>query len=320
MASLTKMMTAIVVRDRADLDEVVTVPASAAIGGSTAELVPGEEISVRDLLTGLLVASGNDAALALAEHVSGSEEAFVQQMNARARALGLDSTSFANPHGLDAPGHESSSTDLVALAEAALADPLIRRTVAERRASIPGPGGVGTRSFESKNLLLAIDEEADGVKTGMTEDAGYTIVAHASRPRIRTELFLAIVGSPGEQERAVDAERLLDWGFSQYARPVLVRRVDGLGAADVLERPDVEVPYRVAAPVRATIRVGEPIMQELVAPDSVSAPVREGQPLGQVVYRQSGRELGRVDVVAADSVSDPGLWDRVRSAFERLTP
>ncbi len=320
MASLTKMMTAIVARDRTELDEQVTVPESAAIGGSTAELVPGETISVEDLMTGLLVASGNDAALTLAEHAAGSEDRFVAIMNRRARALGLSKTRFSNPHGLDEPGHVSSPRDLIALAEAALEDPLIEQTVAERRASIPGPDGVGTRSYESKNLLLDIDEEADGVKTGMTDEAGFTIVAHATRPRIETELYLAMIGSPGEQERAVDSAALLDWGFAQYSRPVVVGPPDVLGEADVLERPGTEVEYAAAKPLPATIRLGEPLSQRLIVPAQVSAPVDEGEELGEVVYEQDGREVGRVALVATESVGEPSVWDRVRGAWERVTP
>jgi D-alanyl-D-alanine carboxypeptidase (penicillin-binding protein 5/6) len=320
MASLTKMMTALVARDRTTLDEQVTVSEGAAIGGSTAELVPGEAISVENLMTGLLVASGNDAAIALAEHSADNEARFVALMNRRARSLGLDKTRFVNPHGLDEPGHVSSPRDLITLAEAALEDPLIERTVAERRASIPGPDGVGTRSFESKNLLLDIDDEADGVKTGMTDDAGYTIVAHATRPRIETELYLAMIGSPGEQERAADASALLDWGFAQYSRPVLVAPGDELGEAEVIERPGTEVGYAPAAALPATIRIGEPLTQTLVVPSRVAAPLEEGEEIGEVIYRQDGREVGRVPLVSTEAVDSPGIWDRVRGAWEQVIP
>lgn len=320
MASLTKMMTAIVSRDRTKLNEQVTVPESAAIGGSTAALVPGETVSVRDLMTGLLVASGNDAAIALAEHAAGTEDRFVALMNRRARSLGLSKTRFSNPHGLDEPGHVSSPRDLIALAEAALADPLIRQTVAERRASVPGANGVGTRSYESKNLLLDIDDEADGVKTGMTDEAGFAIVAHATRPRIETELYLAMIGSPGEQERAADASELLDWGFAQYSRPMLVGPGDVLGEADVLERPGTDIEYAPASPLPATIRVGEPLTQTLVVPSEVSAPLGEGTQIGEVVYEQGGREIGRVSLVTTETVDGPNIWDRVRGAWERVIP
>jgi D-alanyl-D-alanine carboxypeptidase (penicillin-binding protein 5/6) len=320
MASLTKMMTAIVARDRTTLNERVTVPESAAIGGSTADLVPGETISVRNLMTGLLVASGNDAAIALAEHSAGTENRFVTLMNRRARALDLSKTQFTNPHGLDEPGHVSSPRDLIVLAEAALEDPLIKQAVAERRASIPGPDGVGTRSFESKNLLLDIDEEADGVKTGMTDEAGFAIVAHATRPRIETELYLAMIGSPGEQERAADASALLDWGFAQYSRPMLVGPGDVLGEAEVLERPGADVGYAPASPLPATIRVGEPFTQTLVVPTEVAAPLAEGEEIGEVVYEQEGREIGRVPLVTTEAVEEPSIWDRVRGAWERVIP
>ena len=179
---------------------------------------------------------------------------------------------------------------------------------------------MGTRSFESKNLLLDIDEEADGVKTGMTDEAGFAIVAHATRPRIETELYLAMIGSPGEQERAADASALLDWGFAQYSRPMLVGPGDVLGQAEVLERPGADVGYAPASPLPATIRVGEPFTQTLVVPTEVAAPLAEGEKIGEVVYEQEGREIGRVPLVTTEAVEEPSIWDRVRGAWERAIP
>ena len=321
MASTTKIMTALIVLERADLDDRYTVPAEAvAIGGSSARLVEGEELSVRDLLTGLLVASGNDAAITLADGLAGNQAAFVAMMNARARELGLAHTAFANPPGLDAPGHHSSAADLVALARVAMRDPVFRELVASRQASIPGPGGVGRRSLESENELLDIDPEADGVKTGMTDGAGYALVAHARRSSLGVELYLASIGSPSSAIRARDGRTLLDDAFGHYARARLLSAGTTLGRAQVDGVPGRTIAYRPASALDAPVRLGKPVSRTIVAPVEVSPPVREGQVVGTITYRQGDDVIGRRDLVAAESAGSPGLLDRLRSGLEALIP
>ena len=311
MASTTKIMTALVVLERARLDDVMTVPPeAAAIGGSTGSLRAG----------GRLVPSGNDAAITLAAGVAGSQAAFVDLMNARAAELGLTATRFANPHGLDAPGHRSSARDLVRLARAAMRYPFFREVVAMRTASIPGPGGRGARVYETRNGLLALDPEADGVKSGMTDRAGYALVARSRRAGLGVRLYVALIGSPSEEARARDADALLRWGFAQYARPVLIPPGSVYGAAEVEQRPGVRVDYAASGPLRAPIRLGRPVTETIVAPSQVRAPVRRGQALGEVVLRQGGRVLGRRELRATSTVSEASIWDRVRSGFASLLP
>ncbi len=320
MASTTKIMTALIVLESADLDDLMTVPPEAVVGGSSGRLEAGEQLSVRDLLTALLVASGNDAAITLAEGVAGSQEAFVARMNRRARELGLTRTRFANPHGLDAPGHRSSVRDLVALSREAMKNPVFRETVALRRATIPGPGGVGTREYLSENLLLDIDPDVDGVKTGMTDGAGYALVGHARRRPESPELYVALIGAPSESARARDGLSLLDHGRAQYAPATLIAEGTVFGRVPVDDRPGRSVPYRAASPLVAPLRLGEPVTETITAPPEISAPVEEGEVIGSVTVRQGERVLGRRDLVAAEAAGEPGLWDRVRSGFEALVP
>jgi serine-type D-Ala-D-Ala carboxypeptidase (penicillin-binding protein 5/6) len=321
MASTTKIMTALVVLESADLDEVMTVPPEAArIGESSGGLVAGERLRVRDLLTALLVPSGNDAAITLADGVAGSQRAFVELMNQRAAEMGLTHTSFANPHGLDAPGHHSSVADLVTLARVAMRDPVFREIVAQRRASIPGPGGRGVREYRSENALLDIDPEADGVKTGSTDGAGFALVAHARRKALGVQLYAAIIGSPSPDQRALDAARLLDYGFSQYARATLVSADTPVGRAPVDDRPGTDVPYRAASDLSAAIRLGAPVTEVVTAPAELRAPVAAGQVVGTITLRQGDRVLGRRDLLAMRSASEPGVWDRVRAGIGALIP
>ncbi|WP_217913427.1 D-alanyl-D-alanine carboxypeptidase family protein [Miltoncostaea marina] len=321
MASTTKIMTALVVLDEAGLDEEYTVPRAAVeIGGSSAGLVAGERLSVRDLLTGLLVASGNDAGLTLAQGVAGSEAAFVELMNARARRMGLAHTRFHNAHGLDAPGHHSSVSDLIRLGRVAMRDPVFRAIVASRRATIPGPRGAGVRELVSENLLLDLDPGADGVKTGMTNDAGYAIVARSRRPALGVTLYAAMIGSPSGEQRAQDTKRLLDWGFAQYARATLLPAGAIVGEAPVDDAPGVRVPYRPDRPLSAPIRLGQPLTETIVAPTEVRAPVSAGEVIGTITMRQGGRVVGRRDLVAVRGAAEPGFLDRLRAGVESLLP
>jgi D-alanyl-D-alanine carboxypeptidase (penicillin-binding protein 5/6) len=321
MASTTKIMTALIVLERADLDDRYTVPAEAvAIGGSTARLVEGEELSVRDLITGLLVASGNDAAVTLADGLAGSQAAFVDLMNARARELGLRHTHFANPHGLDEPRHHSSVRDLVSLARVAMRDPVFRETVAARRASIPGPGGVGRRDLLSENELLDIDPEADGVKTGMTDGAGYALVAHADRSSLGMDLYVATLRSPSSEIRARDARTLLDAGFAEYARARLLDAGTVVARAQVDGLPGRTIPLVPAAPLDAPLRLGEPVTVTLVAPEEVRAPIARGDVVGSVTYRQGDRAVATRDLVAGETADGPGILDRLRTGWQELVP
>lgn len=318
MASTTKMMTALLTVERAALTDLVTVPPGAIIGGSTAELVAGETISVGDLLKGLLVPSGNDAAVTLAEHVGGGQSAFVRMMNTRARELGLTRTRFQTPHGLDRPGHYASVRDLVTLARELMTHDEIRRIVALRRTTISG--SAGTRVLLTQNDLLARDADVDGIKTGHTDGAGYAMVAHATRARLGVELYAALIGSPTEEARVSDTERLLDWGFSQFGRATLVRDGQVFARAAVRDRPGVTVPLRAKGVLSAAIRVDESFTETVVAPPEIIGPVARGTVLGSVTVKAGTRVMGRRPLVAGADIAAPSIADRIRAAWDQVTP
>ena len=205
MASITKIMTALLVLEHSDLDELVVVSPSALVGEATMGLVAGEQISVEDLLWGLLLNSANDAAVALAEHVAGSEAAFVELMNQRAADLGLTGTQFANAHGLDAPNHASTARDLWRLTEVAMQSPVFRDMVATQAYTAAG------HPLWNQNELLATYPGADGIKTGTTDLAGQCLVASVTRNGHRV---LAVI--LGSQDRYGDAQVLLDHDAAIY--------------------------------------------------------------------------------------------------------
>jgi D-alanyl-D-alanine carboxypeptidase len=320
MASTTKMMTAIVTLERTKLGAIVVVPrAAAASGGSTSRLVAGERLSVRTLLTGLMVGSGNDASVALATYVGhGSVQRFVKLMNAEAAVMGLTNTHFANPHGLDHAGHYSTVRDLVALGQQTLQRPFLRQLVAHRVARIPGPGGHGTRRLESENDLLSIDRDADGIKTGHTAGAGYSVVAHARRRSTRVELYVAMIGSPGRGQRARDAKRLLDWGFSQYVRIVPLRKNQVIVSVPVRDRPGVVAPLIVDTELATTIKAGHALKRTIVAPAELVAPVAAGTVVGEVRVTDGARIVGVRKLIVAQAIDGPSIAERIRSGIGRL--
>ncbi|MBI5167305.1 MAG: D-alanyl-D-alanine carboxypeptidase [candidate division NC10 bacterium] len=210
-ASTTKILTALLVLERGKLGDRVRVSAKAAsIGGLSLGLKKGQRILLKDLVTGMLLKSANDAALAAAEHVAGSEEAFVDMMNARVRAWGLKDTYFVNSHGLHNPDHYSTAYDLAVIARRALENPAFSRLVRSREATV----AIGTRRrgrvrvLKNYNRLLNGFEGADGIKTGYTKEAGRTLVASASRGG--RQLIAVLLNDPS---RWMDAAALLEYGF-----------------------------------------------------------------------------------------------------------
>ena len=210
-ASTTKIMTALLTLQRGTLSDSVTVSANAAAtGGSTMGLQAGETLTVRDLLTGLLIPSGNDAAVALAEYVSGDEARFVGLMNQTAAQMGLNETRFVNPHGLDDPGQKSSAADLMVMTRTALSYPAFAEIVASQSADVAG------HQLATTNQLLGTYPGADGVKTGTTDEAGECLIASVSRRGHR--LLLVLLHSA---DRYADAQVLLDYAAAGWSwRPV----------------------------------------------------------------------------------------------------
>jgi len=212
VASTTKIMTGLLAVERGDFDSVVTISQRAAdTGEREIGLVPGEEVTLGALVKAALIHSGNDAATAIAEHIGGSVERFVELMNQRAQELGLRNTSFANPHGLDAPNHYSSARDMLNLAREAMQHEDFRDIVRSRIVVFPEAPDGTKRIGTATNLLLGEYEGASGIKTGFTFQALLTFVASAEREDRR--LYAVVLGSEGSRAHLADARRLFDYGF-----------------------------------------------------------------------------------------------------------
>lgn len=329
-ASITKIMTALVALEHASLDEIVTVPPEAArVEGSKMHLLPGEEYTLEELLYGLMLVSGNDAAVAIASHVAGSVFAFAELMNQTARRLGARSTHFTNPHGLPDPNHVTTAYDMALITRAALRHPVFRTIVATRVKELPARPGRRARTLPSGNWMLG-QGGIDGVKTGYTRAAQHTYVATAERDGRR--LIAVVMRTAPKAQKWRDALQLLDYGFSAFIWQRIVAAgelytflpVEG-GAADgvyAVINQDVFVP--LAPGERAQVRL------EAALPESIAAPVAAGAVLGHLdVYVDVINPAGpaaHVDLVAAHDVAarSPSWWERlllrIKGAAGRILP
>jgi D-alanyl-D-alanine carboxypeptidase (penicillin-binding protein 5/6) len=315
MASTTKIMTAIVVLENVQLDAEVTVPNVAlTVGESAAGLRAGDVLAVRQLLEAMLVKSGNDAAIALAVHVSGNRAAFVDLMNEKAASLGLADTHFMNPHGLDEQGHHTTARDLAVIARYAMNIDDFRRMVAMPSVTVISPRG--ERVLEASNLLIGEYPGANGVKTGWTNDAGYCLVASAEREGI--ELIAVVLGSKDENVRFIQAERMLDWGFDHYGTLQLASAEETVGLVPVADYLDVTVQAVVGETVGSEVfDLDGPVERSVSLDQEVLAPVQEGDRVGTLTFTQGERLLAQVPLVAGSSVARPGLWERMGIALTR---
>ena len=312
VASTTKLMTALLTLERANLDDVVAAaPYHPGPAESIAGLRAGERLTVRDLLRALLLESANDAAVTLAVHVGGSQAAFVREMNARARQLGLKETHYANPIGLDEKGNYSSAHDLAALAGRLLNNPFFARTVDRPRATLTS--GAHVRRILNRNLLVRDVPFVDGVKTGHTSQAGYVLVGAGERDGVRA--LSVVLGEPSEAARDTDSLALLRYAMRRYRRATAAKHGQVL-ASPKLKYRDGDVPLTSARTLRAVVRRGERLRVRLDgAPSEIDGPLDAGARVGTVVVLRRGREVARAPLVTTRPVARASLTDRVTSFF-----
>ena len=321
-ASLTKVMTAYLVfqalRDgRLSARQQVTVSTRAwkvAPGSSKMFLEPGKRVSVNDLLYGLLVQSGNDAAVVLAEAVSGSVEAFVQRMNQQAGKLGLRDTHFASPHGLPDPGTYSTARDLAMLAQHLVRDyPDLYKTYDSVRTFT-----YNNISQPNRNRLLWLDPSVDGLKTGHTEAAGYCLIASAERPdgQARRRLISVVMGTASDKLRTEESRVLLNWGFQSFKTIKLYAKGAALDTPQVWQGESDSVRIGVASDAYITVPVAAQVQQVLTSRQPLLAPIAAQDPVGSLQVLVDGKPAKQWPVIALDAVPQAGLagraWDTVR--------
>ncbi len=302
-ASLTKIMTAILILEKGNLNDWVTAPKEAAFTGeSSMGLKEGERVKMKDLLEAILVRSANDACVAAAIHLAGSVERFVDWMNEKAKELGMTDTNFVNPHGLHDPQHYTTAMDLLLLTRYALQNPTFRTIVAKREILIQPTNKSALRHYRNRNKLLEFCPGCDGIKTGYTVPAGKCLVASATRNG--WQLIAIVLGS---QDHFADCVTLLDYGFNNFVKLTLAEK----GEQIALFRFPKGEPEWLKAIAAESVKVIVPrskvgrIKSQLVQTNS-TPPVAKGEVVGEVVWDVPGASLHKVQLIASHNLD----WSR----------
>jgi D-alanyl-D-alanine carboxypeptidase (penicillin-binding protein 5/6) len=315
-ASLTKLMTAYVVfsalrKNAITLDQPVQVSVHAwRAGGSRMFIEPSKPVSVEELLYGMIVQSGNDACIALAEAIAGSEEAFVQMMNSEAQRLGMTNTSFTNASGLSDPAHYSTASDLALLTAALIRDfPESYKIYSVRRFRYNNITQI------NRNRLLWLDPNVDGVKTGHTENAGYCLVASAKRGSRR--LISVVLGAASDALRAQESQRLLNLGFQSYDSVRLYGRETAVSMLDVWKGSASKVRAGVTRDLFVTVPKGQAdkLKADLMSEQPLVAPIAAGQRVATLRVTFDGKPFGDFPVVALENVKIAGFFGRAWDGF-----
>ena len=320
-ASLTKIMTSYIAAAEIaagsvamDDDVIVSEKAWRAVG-SRMFIDPNSSVKFSDLLRGVIIQSGNDASVAVAEHVAGSEEQFAEMMNQTGEALGLEDSHFMNSAGLPDPDHYMSARDVALLSDALIRDyPEHYRIYAEREFEY------NNIKQPNRNRLLTLDPSVDGIKTGYTEKAGYCLAVSAKRNDMR--LISVVMGAESTAARTRETRKLLSYGFRNYRTNVLVSEGEHVTDARVWFGTTEQVPIGVGETVKKTMfqRLFDGITREVVLRDLIEAPIEAGTNLGELRLIAAEEEIARVPLIALASVEEKGffgrMWDSVLLMFE----
>lgn len=308
-ASLTKIMTAHVVfseieADRISLQDMVTISEKAwRMGGSKMFIEVNKQVTVEELLKGLIIQSGNDAAVALAEYVAGSEEAFAELMNKHAAQLGMHGTNFVNSSGMPDENHYTTPRDIAMVTEASILEyPEFYKWYAEKEYTFNGI------TQPNRNRLLWQDESVDGVKTGHTEGAGYCLVSSAEREGSR--LIAVIMGTNSDSSRVVESRKLLNWGFRFFDTRQLFKQGEELKSVRIWkgESDNLRVGVADDVVIRFPRDRKDDLKAKLVIDSPLEAPVAKGQKVGTIEVMLDDDKLKEVPLVALDDVAEAGIF------------
>ncbi|MCC2686721.1 MAG: DacF [Paenibacillaceae bacterium] len=313
-ASITKIMTMLLIMEAVDsgklkmTDKVRTSEYAASMGGSQIFLEPGEEMTVEEMLKGIAMASGNDASVAMAEKIAGSEEAFVQMMNERAAELGMTNTHFANCNGLPADNHYSSALDIATMSRELLKHPEITKFTGSYqdylRKDTEKPFWL-----VNTNKLVRFYDGADGLKTGYTSEAKYCLAATAKRDNLR--VVAVVLGEPNTKTRNAEVSRLFDYAFSQYTNYPIFKQGDSMGTLKIGKGDIRELPLVAKHQYSVLLKKGEAedgIRHELKLTPNVKAPIEQGQPVGTLIVYKGDQVIAEFPIASPANVGKAGWW------------
>jgi len=310
IASTTKIVTAMVAIEHGNLEDIVTVSNNAAYtGGSTINLRKGEQLKMIELLYGLMLKSGNDAAVAIAEHISGSEEEFLKLMNAKAQEMGAENTNFATVHGLDHEDHHSTARDMAIITARSLENSTFRKIVSTAETHITN------RHLRNTNDLLFTYQGAIGVKTGYTGGAGRCLVAAAKRDGM--EVVVVVLGATDRRARFADSRKLLDAAFEKYSLKTVLTEGQIITDIEIIKGQQTHVNLLSTGTVVLPMSEEEKATYEIniISDERIRAPVTEGQIVGKLNIVHNNETIETVELKIAGTVESKGFWDFLGDAF-----
>lgn len=323
IASLTKMMGLILIFEKIDdgtikyTDKVIASANASNMGGSQIWLETGEEMTVEELLKGIIMASGNDAIVAMAEYVGGSEENFVKMMNEKAKELGLKNTNFVNPTGLDEKDHYSSAYDVAMIAIELMNHPDIFKftTIYEdylRKNT--------DRKFwlVNTNKLLKSYKGVDGLKTGMTDNAGYTMAVTAKRDGLR--LLAVVLGETSGKERNKEVAEMLDYGFNNYEVTTIKNKDDIVGEIKIDKAEPEKIDVKVGSDVTILRKKGDKVKEynSEVKLGNVKLPLRSGEVIGKLLVKDGSNTIKQVDLISSSDMKKKGFFNLWLNTFKSI--
>ncbi|MDB4868370.1 MAG: D-alanyl-D-alanine carboxypeptidase [Cohnella sp.] len=323
-ASITKIMTMLLVMEAIDqgrlklTDKVQVSEYAASMGGSQIFLEPGEQMTVDDMLKGIALASGNDASVAVAEKLAGTEEEFVRMMNDRAKELGMTDTKFVNSNGLPASGHVSSAHDIAVMSRELLKYEQITKYTGLYQDYLRKDS---EKPFwlVNTNKLVRFYHGADGLKTGFTSEAKFCLSATARRDNLR--LIAVVMGEPNTKTRNAEVSHLFDYAFAQYTNVPIYKKGDAIGTVKVEKGTKPELPLVAKHSYSILLKKGEAgqgIRHELVLDTSVKAPIKAGDLVGKLVVYRGDKLLKEFPVESPLSVDRAGWWTLFRRSAGQL--
>jgi serine-type D-Ala-D-Ala carboxypeptidase (penicillin-binding protein 5/6) len=324
-ASMTKVMTMLLIMEAIDEGKlnwdtkIRTSEHAASMGGSQIFLEPGEEMTAKEMMQGIAIGSGNDASVAMAEHLAGSEEAFIDMMNAKVKQLGLKNTVFKNPTGLPESGHYSSAHDMAIMAKELLKYEDITKFTGMYESYL-------RENTDKKfwlvntNKLVRFYPGVDGLKTGFTAEAKYCLTATAQKDGMR--VIAVVFGAPTSKERNAQVTKMLNYAFAQYQTHPMLKRNQAIGEAKVSKGQDKRVTALTSEPLSLLTKKGEKVSdveQKISLKKNLKAPIKKGDQVGTIKLIKNGNVLLESPLVASKDIKEAGWWTLYKRSFGMFT-
>ncbi|MBG9788630.1 MULTISPECIES: D-alanyl-D-alanine carboxypeptidase family protein [Brevibacillus] len=323
-ASITKVMTLLLIfeaMERGEVkltDKVRTSERAASMGGSQIFLQPGEEMTVEDMVKGIAIASGNDAAVAMAEHIGGTEEAFINKMNERAAQLGLKNTHFINCNGLPSPDHYSTASDIAIMSRELLKHEIITKYTGIYQDYLRKES---TSPFwlVNTNRLVRFYDGVDGLKTGYTSEAKFCITATAKRKNMR--VIAVVLGEPDTKVRNSEITGMFDYAFNHYQVHPIYKKGDVIQQLSLDKGEETKVNVVTEQPVSLLTKKGEnpnAFVKEITLASEVKAPIKKSNVVGHIFIKKDGKEIARIDLYPEKTVERANMWDILKRTTQKV--